>query len=185
MLLLSLALAGCSGKAGDGDSPPLPSTGDIADDTAAADCGGEAPVISSAEIANGGLVDYSGYIDCEDDEDCVYPTIALVVDVDDADGDLHQWIFEVWFEADADGSIDASGDAPFTFTGSGREDPCEAFSMSGHQLLIAVGTGPLDYNTLYDFGVRATSADGEASDLFVNTGSTPKEDGSDGDGSGA
>jgi len=179
MLLLTAALLGCADK-GTGDGVPLPQTGDrdTAGDTAG-ECGGAAPEIGSLNITNGGLYDFSTVIDCADTEDCVYPAANVTLNVTDDDGDLHQYIIDIWFDEVVDGDVDTSSGG-FELLGS-KGEPCEVSAESFGNLL-AVGTGPLPYDTEMEFAAQITDADGLVSNIAVASGFTPKSDGSDGGG---
>jgi len=178
MLLLIAALTACADKDA-GSGAPLPQTGDrdTADDTAG-ECGGVEPVIETLRVANGGLYDFSSVIDCADDEDCVYPSVEVTLDVTDVDGDLHQYIIDIWFDDVVDGSVDTSSGG-FQLLGSSRGDPCQVTAESFGNLL-AVGTGPLPFNTEIEFAAQITDAEGLTSDIAVASGFTPNSDGSDG-----
>lgn len=144
-------------------------------DDSAEVCEGNLPVVTSFELANGGLVDFDGTMS---------PTIQLQVEASDDDGNLNQLVLEMWWEADGDGSVDTSGspdnDFPTTLV---SDAACEVFEATGNgkiALNLQVG-GSIETNTLYDFAVRIVDASGEVSEVVTTTGVTPKADGSDGD----
>lgn len=170
-----LLLPGCSDK-GEGDGVPLPKTGerDTADGEAV--CGGVAPEISELTVGNGGLYDYSGVADCDDDEDCIYPSAEVSLDVTDNDGDIHQYIIDIWFDDVVDGAVDTTGG--FQLLGS-KGEACEV-TADLFSNLLAVGTGPLPYNTELEFAAQITDAEGLTSNIAIGSGFTPNEDGTDG-----
>ena len=173
--ILLATLAACGGKAGDGDGdPPAPTTGDR-DSGDPVSCDGVIPpVIERLSLLNGGFEMF---------ETAEFPTINLEVEASDEEGDLHQMVVGIWFDGDVDGVVDSSGEPRWELAASTREDACDVtWDLKSNK--VAVGIGELAYNTEYDFAVTVTDASGVESAPAVVSGSTPKEDGSDGDGTG-
>jgi len=158
-------LAGCEGEA---DKPGPDLSGD---DTDVA-CSGAAPIADRLTIGNGGLADF---------EAVEYPTVSLRLEATDEDGDLDLAYMEFWWDETVDGAVDSElspQDRYFTL----ESDSCSTKSVDLN-LLLQVGT-QLAYNTTYEFAAQVTDYAGMTSNLLVASGSTPKSDGSDGDGSG-
>lgn len=168
--IIAFLAAGCGEKDGT-DSEDLPPIGGGDDDTA--ECEGTDPEARGLELANGGVQDFDGTLS---------PTIEVRIDGYDADGNLDYVTMEVWFEAADDGSVDTSGDADVRSTFTVEDTPCEV-TESDLVLRVQVGGG-LAYNTNYDVGARFIDSSGATSNVVEATGSTPREDGEDGDGSG-
>ena len=170
------ALAACSGKNGDGDGdPPLPTTGDR-DSGEPITCDGVLPpIIQRLNLLNGDFFEF---------ETKDLPTVNLEVEVSDDEGDLHQTVTNIWFDEGVDGAVDTGGEARWELPASSREEACEAnWELLNNK--VAVGIGELEYNTIYEFAVTVLDASGLESEVAVVSGSTPKKDGSDGDGSGS
>jgi len=163
--LLMGPLIACTDGDTDTDEPP-----DITDGTHTETCGGVAPIADELWISNGGLRNFEG------DE---APTVSLELHLTDEDGDLHQGTMEIWFDETLDDDVDTSGDPDAERIYSGIGDACftDAATLN---LAIRVGT-VFDYNTPYEFAALFVDAEGLASNVLVNSGVTPKEDGSDGD----
>ena len=167
--LILTAMIAC--EKGEDTGVPIPSTGGV-DDTAV-ECGGVAPEISSLNMSDG---DFQVYGDSE----VSYPTVVLSAEVTDEDGDLDAFVMNFWWDTEIDGVVDSSGAPNSTAPGSSSALPCEGYELTLNGYLY-VGTS-LEPNTTYDVAVTVTDAGGIESDPAVTTGTTPKEDGSPGDG---
>ena len=166
-LTLSLAVACTGGGEEDKDGPALPGS-----DTGGANCGGSEPVALELILGNGGPVEF---------EAVEWPTILLRLLAEDEDGDLDLAVMEFWWDLEEDGTVDtgvAGNDRYFTL----ESDECATESID-LGLNLQVGT-QLAYNTHYEFAARVTDRAGLKSNLVFAAGSTPKTDGSDGDGTG-
>jgi hypothetical protein len=163
--ILPLLILACSSADDDKDGPPI-----YGDDTGEESCAGTPPTIIYMSIENGGFQNFEG---------AQWPTIKLQVEARDDDGDLEFATVEMWWDAEVDATVDTSSD-PITkkiFTSDAK--PCRQNDGS-YGLYLQVGTG-LQYNTTYDFAVRIGDASGLRSEFEVESMTTPKEDGSDGD----
>lgn len=168
--LAALLLVGCTGKddAQDSELPP------IRGDETQAPCLGHDPVVTNLELSNGGNTDFDG---------TVYPTLLFTVSGTDEDGNLNYVTLDIWYEAGGEGEFEPSGDSQISNAMSTGADDCEELEAD-FRLKVQVG-GSLDYNTTYDVAVQVTDQAGEVSNVFTGVGTTPKADGSDGDGSGS
>jgi len=163
---LPFLLLGCTPEESDKSGPTIPG----GDDTGEESCAGTAPNIIYMSIENGGLKNFEG---------AMWPTILLQVEARDDDGDLEFATVEMWWDDEVDSSVETSDD-PLTkkiFTSDSL--PCRQNDGS-YGLYLQVGTG-LQYNTTYDFAVRVGDASGMRSEIEIESMTTPKEDGSDGD----
>ena len=116
-----------------------------------------------------------------DFEGVQWPTILLRLLATDEDGDLDLAFMEFWWDLEEDGTVDTSvtgNDRYFNVEG----DDCGTESVD-LGLMLQVGT-QLAYNTHYEFAAQVTDRVGLISNLVIAAGSTPKSDGSDGDGTG-
>lgn len=169
-MLWLLATLACKDNGEDtGETPPIRS-----EDTAV--CKGHDPVLTRFELANGGMVDFDG---------TEAPTIQLQADATDEDGNLDAITLEIWWEGDADGSVDTSGapDSEKTWTLM-SDSECSVFDTADSPATIALNLqvgGAIPTNSPYDFAIRITDSEGEVSNVLTATGVTPKSDGSDGD----
>lgn len=168
-LLLQIALA-CTSKEGE-DSNELPPIN--REDSEDVPCNGHNPEALSLTVGNGGIQQF---------DEGPYPTVSLAVETHDEDGNLNYVTLEFWWDAEIDGEVDSAGSAEVSQTQTITSAPCESTDQTP-ALLIQVGTG-LAYNTLYDFAARVTDAEGELSNVVVASGSTPRENGLSGDGTG-
>ena len=169
LLALTLLLAvGCAGGGDpEKDGPTLPGS-----DTGNTSCGGADPVALELIIGNGEMAEF---------EAVEWPTILLRLLAEDEDGDLDLAYMEFWWDLEEDGTVDTSvsgNDRYFTL----ESDECATESVD-LGLKLQVGT-QLAYNTYYEFAAQVTDRAGLTSNLVVAAGSTPKSDGSDGDGTG-
>ncbi len=159
------SVVACTSGGDDTAEPP-----EITNGTITETCGGVEPVADTLLIDNGGVRNFEG-----DD----YPTISLELHLTDEDGDLHQGKLQFWHDEVLDGTVDDSGDPDADRIYSEMGETCFSFEMTV-RLAIQVGT-VFDYNTPYEFAALFIDADGDASNVLVEAGVTPKEDGSDGD----
>ena len=169
LLAIPLSLAGgCTGGGeGEKDGPNLPGS-----DTGSANCGGVEPIATELIIGNGEMGEFEGV---------EWPTILLRLLAEDEDGDLDLAFMEFWWDLEEDGTVDTGVtglDRYFTM----ESDECATESVD-LGLKLQVGT-QLAYNTHYEFAAQVTDRSGLTSNLVVAAGSTPKSDGSDGDGTG-
>ncbi|MBK9643602.1 MAG: hypothetical protein IPO67_00330 [Deltaproteobacteria bacterium] len=167
-LTLAVACKGSGGEDSDDEAPPIRG----GDDTNEPQCGGTNPEAVSLTLANGGLYAFEG-VD--------YPTLLLSVDATDADGNLDQITLGVYWEDDGDGAATPAA-ARFEKVITSGTDACAGMAET-FLLKLQVGES-LEYNTVYDFAAMVTDSAGETSGWVVASGSTPKADGSDGDGGG-
>ncbi len=158
-------LLACADGGQDSDEPP-----DITDGLPVETCGGTPPVAETLNIGNGGLRNFEG-------EEA--PTVELELWLTDEDGDIHQGTMEIWYDQSLDDSVDTSSDPDADRIYSGIGDAC-LVAQATLNLAIRVGTA-FDYNTPYEFAALFVDADGDASNVLVASGVTPKEDGTDGD----
>lgn len=168
--VLFLFVLACSGKEVEdsNDVPPI-----NRQDSEDVPCNGHNPVAVELLVGNGGIQQF---------DEGPYPTVSLEVPTTDEDGNLNYVTLEFWWDATIDDAVDTSASAQVTQTQTITSAPCLSTEQTP-SLLIQVGTG-LQYNTLYDFAARVTDAEGEASNVVVASGSTPRENGLAGDGSG-
>ena len=170
-MALTLWVIGCEKEVSD-SGLPLPSIGD--EDTESECPGGTAPIIDHMAIENGGTVSNG---------DDSWLSVNVALDISDADADIHNVRVEVWYDETVDDAIDTSIAPDAEFVGTLDSSPCSTPSGSMNNYLEVGGGGPA-YNTVYEFGAIVIDANGLSSELTIASGSTPKEDGSDGDGSG-
>ena len=165
---------GCSGK-DDGDSGgPVISAGGDGDDVGV--CEGTIPVVNALSCVNTGILPHY-----ETGEDTV--TMKLVIDMSDADGDLHQYRMEIFLDDEVDGVV-SSSDSPFgPVNQTLNVEECAGFEAGVELTLYLTGLNPA-YDTEYDWGIILTDAAGYESDMFVTSCITPAEDGGDGTGAG-
>ncbi len=166
LLPFALLLA-CDGKSvEDTDSPPPLAT----DDTAG--CNLNAPVITTLVISNGGLETF---------DNGTFPTIGIEMDVSDDDGDLDILGMYVWFDESVDGTVDTSGEPPFSAPYYLFEDAVECAKFTAGLTLKPAVTGTtLAYSTRYEFAVQAEDHHAVRSASYILDGVTPNSDGSDG-----
>ncbi|MBM4391364.1 MAG: hypothetical protein FJ090_09600 [Deltaproteobacteria bacterium] len=135
-------------------------------------CEGTPPDITSFSVSEGEI-----YTD-ENGND--YPTLVMVVEFEDVDGDAHLLSANLWWDDTVDGSIDGAAE-PDAVLGksamtSGGEvvDECEG---EGGTLNISIPVSAADfmYSTQYDFGVTLIDANGYESEMAVATATTPEE----------
>lgn len=167
-LCLGLALVGCGDKEGDSAS----AFGEEVEGggSGSEECGGTAPVITEVVCENIGLQEY---------ETGTYPQLLMRMQVTDADKDIHQYSAEVYFDETEDGSV-LLDSSPFDpVSGSTSEASCNTDDASINFGLVITGGNP-SFDTVYEWALVVKDAQGLASDPYVLTCATPKEDGSDG-----
>jgi len=164
--VLPLFLLGCSSEDDGKDGPPIYGSDDTGDES----CAGTPPNIIYMSIENGGLQQFEG---------ASWPTILLQVEARDDDGDLEFATVELWWDTDVDASVDTSSEPLTKKIFTSDSEPCRQ-NDGNYGLYIQVGTG-LQYNTTYDFAARVGDASGLRSEFEIESMTTPKEDGSDGD----
>lgn len=168
--LIPLALLiGCSDDKVDTGGPPPVDTLDT--DTGESCVGGTTPTISDLTVENSGMAIY------EDDDE--FPTITIWADVADADQDLHNYAFDVYYDAVVDGAVEASSSKHFGTTGTLSNTDCGAPTGTVGLKLFLTGGG-VEYDTLYEWGGTVTDATGLVSDMALTSGYTPTSTGADG-----
>jgi hypothetical protein len=137
-------------------------------------CGEHSPVIEDLVVENYGMYTFGeGSMKRES------PSIRIGGNFSDDDGDLHICRMRVWFDQLEDGNVSTVSD-PLEVHVSSLDDSCIVFNKSLGMILEVGTTVPFD--TLVEFGVVASDAEGNRSDnneptLIVFT--TPDEDGND------
>lgn len=169
-----LALAACGDKEDEDTGGALIDAGGDGDEVGV--CEGTIPVVNSLSCVNTGIQPHF-----ETGEDTV--TMALLVDISDEDGDLHQYRMEIYLDEEIDGVV-SSSDSPFgPVNQTLNVDECAGFEADVELTLYLTGLNPA-YDTEYDWGIILTDAAGYESDMFVAGCITPAQDGSDGTGAG-
>ena len=138
----------------------------------APDCMGTPPAIEDLTAQEGGIISGS---DGEDDA----PSILLIIDFTDEDGDAHVLAMDIWFDDTIDGTVDTSGAADMVLDPTAMTDsadrPVEECAGDGGSLGLSLGVTGADlaYETTYDFGVvLIDNADLRSEPAFV-TATTP------------
>lgn len=174
ILGFTLALAACGSKEGEDTGGELIDAGGDGDEIGV--CEGSIPVVNGLSCINTGIQPHY-----ETNEDTV--TMALLADISDDDGDLHQYRMEIYIDDEVDGVV-ASSDSPFgPVNQTLNVDECAGFEADVELTLYLTGLRP-DFDTEYDWGIILTDAAGYESDMFVVPCITPTADGSDGTGAG-
>ncbi len=136
------------------------------------DCFGNAPVIEDFSTAEGEPIQDS-------DGGGLQPSMLLLVDYSDEDGDAHILRVDVWWDAVIDGTVDVTAAPDATTEPYALEDaggtPVEECAGKGGTFELSVGvTGDdLEYETEYDFGVVLYDASDTPSEPAFATGVTP------------
>ena len=135
-------------------------------------CEGTAPVIEDFSAEEGPVISGEGG---EDDQ----PTLQLMAEYSDEDGDAHVLAMDIWYDAELDGTVDTSGAADFGLDptaveddGGNPVDPCDGHAGS-FGVLLGVTGDPLDFETEYDFGVVLYDNAGMGSEPAFITAVTP------------
>lgn len=182
--LLVSALPACGPDKSDDDDDDDGGDDTAADDTAAEDetaagsgggdegggedgtetCEGTAPDIVSITCQDGGVVPHF-----ETGEDTA--TLQLAIDVEDDDGDLHQYQVSLFLDEDIDGSV-AEADSPYSPVNQSLDlDECDATATRIELTLYLNGERPA-YDTRYEWLAVVTDANG-LSDGMIWTCRTP------------
>jgi hypothetical protein len=173
-LTSTLALAACGDKDDEDTGGELIDAGGSGDDVGV--CEGTIPVVNGLSCVNTGIQAHY-----ETGEDTV--TMALLVDISDDDGDLHQYRMEIFIDDEVDGVV-TSSDSPFgPVNQTLNVEECAGFEADVELTLYLTGFQP-DFDTEYDWGIILTDDAGYESDMFVAPCITPAQDGSDGTGAG-
>lgn len=169
-LVPSLAMMGCNfGGKGDTSTPPIPSSGDS--DTALEEsCEGTPPEILSFSGTDNDMHDF---------ETGAWPDLYLEVEVADADADLGQVKYSVWWDDTVDGWVDTDGDPDYDRYVTVNTTPCTSPAVT-LQIHLAANGNP-EPNTWYDLAVTVEDAAGLVSEAATTTAATPKDDGSEPD----
>lgn len=174
ILASSVALGACGDKEEEDTGGELIDAGSDGDDVGV--CEGTIPVVNGLSCVNTGMQPHF-----ETGEDTV--TMALLVDISDDDGDLHQYRMEIFLDEEIDGEV-AAADSPFgPVNQTLNVDECAGYEADVELTLYLTGLNPA-YDTEYDWGIILTDASGYESDIFVAACITPAADGSDGTGAG-
>lgn len=137
------------------------------------DCQGHSlPQISTVTLTNAGMVE-------DPESGDTHPSVEVGISVTDGDGNLNTMVVDLWFEDDADGSVDDSRTPDVSSTVDMGTTACASPEATTAIRLDVVGR-TLEVDTRYDVGARVTDAEGDVSDVAITQGYTPKSDGSDG-----
>lgn len=174
LFALTAGLVACGDKEDEDTGGEIIDAGGDGDDIGV--CEGTVPVVSNLTCVNTGIQPHF-----ETGEDTV--TMALLMDISDDDGDLHQYRMEIFLDEEIDGAV-TSSDSPFSpLTQTLNVEECAGYEADIELTLFLEGLLPA-YDTEYDFGIIVTDANGYESDMHVASCITPAEDGSDGTGAG-
>jgi hypothetical protein len=174
IIALNAGLLGCGDKDEEDTGGEIVEAGGDGDQVGV--CEGTIPVVDGLSCVNTGIQPHY-----ETGEDTV--TMALLVDMSDEDGDLHQYRMEIFIDEEIDGVV-ASADSPFgPVNRTLNVDECAGYEADVELTLYLTGLNPA-YDTEYDWGIILTDAAGYESDMFVTSCITPAADGSDGTGAG-
>ncbi|MBM4366164.1 MAG: hypothetical protein FJ102_08100 [Deltaproteobacteria bacterium] len=163
---LALALA-CTPADDDKDT-----SGTLEADSGDPACEGTPPDITGFSVGEGDI-----YTDENGNE---YPTLVMVVEFEDVDGDAHILSAKLWWDSTVDGSIDGAAepdavlDESAMISGGEVVEECEG---EGGTLNISIPVSAADfmYSTQYDFGVTVIDANGYESEMAVATATTPAD----------
>jgi hypothetical protein len=143
---------------------PAPDTG--GPDTE--DCGGTDPVMDEFALSQT-TYDFNGPNSAD-------PAIQMSMSFHDDDGDLHDLTIEIFVDTVVDGSLDTSGGYDFYAAGTGIGADCTVDSLTGINLVLSVGN-QLDYSTEYEIGARVVDANGDISNLLIDSITTQDPEG--------
>lgn len=138
------------------------------------DCKGTAPVIEELTLEEGDPITGEGGGDPQ-------PTVLIVAEYSDEDGDAHVVAMDIWYDAVVDGTTDTSGAPGASLAATAVEDddgnPVEECAGKGGSFGVMLGvTGDdLEFETEYDFGVILYDANETASAPAFGTVVTPAE----------
>ena len=136
------------------------------------DCFGTPPEIDDFSAAEGEPIQDS-------DGGGLQPSVLLLVDYSDEDGDAHILRVDVWWDAVIDGTVDVTASPNATTDPTALKDawgdPVLECAGKGGTFGLSVGvTGDdLEYETEYDFGVVLYDASDTPSEPAFATGVTP------------
>ena len=145
-------LFGCHQEKPVGDTgtlPPIPASEMEA-------CGESSPIIEDLVVE-----DYGMYSFGEGSMKRESPSIRIGGYFSDEDGDLHLCRMRVWFDQEEDGYVSTDSD-PLEVSVSSLDDSCVVYNKS-LGMILEVGT-TVPFNTLIEFGVVASDAEGNRSD---------------------
>lgn len=178
-LLCCAWLGACGGKGedsggADGGGDTLPGGGGETGEPET--CGGTAPVITDVQCAETGLVD--------DEAGVPTPYLLIMTTSTDVDGDLHRYSLGIYFDDTLDDDTVSTDNPVFNpLSATISEFECSVNEGNiGVRLLIPGGDPTL--NTNYEWGLVLSDANGDTSEMAVIDCSTPKADGTAGDGTG-
>ncbi len=158
---------GDGGDGADGDG----SGGDGGDGGGGVDCGSTAPEITGLTISNAGLVDVDG-VDT--------PSVTALINAQDIDGDLHEFIVDVYMDQTIDGEVADDISVFDPVSGSADGVPCEVDLLNLNMGLSFTAGSGITYGAPAEFGVYVYDAKGNLSNYFIAEGCIPMEDGTDG-----
>lgn len=136
------------------------------------DCKGTAPVIEELTLTEGDPITGEGGGDPQ-------PTVLIVAEYSDEDGDAHVVAMDIWYDDVVDGTVDTSGAAGASLAPTAVEDddgnPVDECDGKGGSFGVMLGvTGDdLEFETEYDFGVIIYDANNTASEPKFGTVVTP------------
>lgn len=130
-----------------------------------------APVVERVTCTSGGLREVEGE---------AYPTLEFVNQLTDVDADLHQNRIQIYFDDQLDGSV-ARSDSPYSpVTSSLPLDDCEGVAETETTLTAFISGGSPPFDTELEWAFVVTDAGDLASEPYILTCRTPREDGSRG-----
>jgi hypothetical protein len=104
------------------------------------------------------------------------PSMLVKITGSDADGDLHRYEIDLWFDGTLDGSVE-TGTENHIAPGPVSLDvvACGASAISSEIEIILLGGDVLAFDTLYEFAVVLRDAEGLSSAPAITTAQTPSE----------
>lgn len=178
-MVLGAALGvACGNKGGDTGDEPNTLPGDGGDPLPT--CGGAPPEIASFSCRNTGVQPHY-------EEGTPVATFALDIEGTDADGDLDTYQLQFYIDDVIDGAVTTT-ESPFgPVQGTLNVRECEGFSADLSVTIYFDPDGAVfpAYNTTYEWVAVLRDRGGQEATSAVMVCTTPNEDGSDGDGSGA
>lgn len=169
-LLPALLVAACADKGEETiDSAPPLQTGD---DTATVTCEGTPPVVTEVTCENTGLQPHF-----ETGADT--PTLLIMANVTDADGDLDYYAIQLFYDDVVDGAVDTSSSTFSPSNGALGGDPCESPSANLGLTLYLTGGDPA-WDTEYEWGMVISDGASLESEPGIVVCCTPTSDGEDG-----
>jgi hypothetical protein len=171
--ICALAALACSDdKTGETSEPPPINTDSGGGGDGSGSCGGTAPVVEEVRCENTGIQPHY-----ETGEDTV--TMRIWAVTSDTDGDLHRYAMQLYFDDVIDGEVNTEDPLFAPTTGSVDRDACEASSAEFGMTLYLPGGNPA-WDTLYEWGIAVSDANGDTSEVTMEVCYTPKFDGTDG-----